>query len=243
MSDPTFRIRNIAPPDLPSDAGMRRLFYGWVVELGLKRKDRELAQGLDRHGKELKPLAARTRKYRRSAMTPDGRGDPQAPPLTPARQLSRTRSLLAGRATENAAVFYWKFDPFSGRGWGEVLAYHRRKGRDVIGLSPEGIAAVRAAAWGRWARYKAGHPVPSSPPAPSSLPAFPAHVGKAPTAWATHGIGATTAPPFVPGQATGGMSWREWRAYFTRPNPSPVAIPGRPEGHYNRILAHAWGQG
>lgn len=242
MADPTYRIRGIAPPDLPADPAVRALFWGWVVELGLRRKDRELAQGLDRHGKKLKPIAAKTKAHRRSAMTPDGKGDPKAPPLMPARALSRTRSLLDGRAAKDAAVFFWRFDPFSGKGWGEILAIHRKEGRDVIGLSPKGIAAVRAAAWERWAKFKAGEPVPSSTPPPSARPPIP-RVGKAPTAWATHGIGPSDeAPTFLEGQATGGMSWEEWRRYFRQANPAPVAIPGRPAAAYPRISAFTWGQ-
>jgi hypothetical protein len=237
MADPTFRLRNLAPPDLPAES--RRLFYSFVVEIGLKVKDRELARGLDRHGKPLRAVSAKTAKHRRSAMTPDGKGDPSAPALMPARALSRTRSLLAGRATDDAAIFYWRFDPFSGQGWGRILAIHRRKGRDVIGLSPEGTARVRALAWERWRKYQRGEYVPATTAATAG-PGIP-QVGNYSTKFATFGIGAAAPPKFAEGKGTGGMTWPEWRRYLTQPNPTPVAIPGRPAGAYNRLLAHVWG--
>jgi hypothetical protein len=240
MASPTFRIRGIAPPDLPRDPAIRRLFWGWVVELGLARKDRELAQGLDKNGDPLRPISARTREHRRSAMTPDGRGDPSAPPLMPARQLSRTRSLLAGRAAEDAAIFYWRFDAFSGRSWGDVLAVHRRAGRDVIGLSPKGTARVRALAWERWRRWKAGTLAATPATTRSPSPGIP-KVGSYSTAHATFGIGVRGPEKFGAGEWTGGMTWPEWRRYFRRASPTPVAIPGRPAAAYPRILAHVWG--
>lgn len=238
MADPTYRIRGIAPPDLPSERSVRLMFYSWVVEIGLRVKDRELAQGLDAKGKPLRPISPQTRKRRRSAMTPDGRGDPSAPPLMPARALSRTRSLLAGRATEDAAVFYWRFDPFTGNSWGAVLAIHRRKGRDVIGLSPKGVARVQALAWERWRAWKRGEPIAAA--TRSASPGIP-QVGSYSTEHATFGIGAAKAPAFVPGQSTGGMTWPEWQRYLRQPSPTPVAIPGRPAAAYPRVSAHTWG--
>lgn len=215
------------------------MYYQWVVEIGLRVKDRELAQGLDRHGKPLRPVSARTRKHRRSAMTPDGRGDPSAPALMPARALSRTRSLLAGRATEDAAVFYWRFDPLSGDSWGKILAIHRRKGRDVIGLSDKGVARVRQLAWERWRAYKRGEPIAAG--TASSTPAGIPQVGSYSTKYATFGINAQSPPKFLPGQSTGGMTWPEWRKYLRQPNEATVAPPGRAPGPHNRLLAQIWG--
>jgi hypothetical protein len=238
MAATSYKIRNIAPPDLRNyPEEIRRMWWGWVVEFGLKVKDAELARGLDKDGEDLKRIRPRTRKYRRSAMTPSGKGDPNAPPLMPARALSRTRSLLAGRALSTHAEFYWRFDAFTGESWGKVLAIHARKGRDVIGISPKGLARVKALAWERWAAWKAGRYIPA-PPKPPSVPVVP-RVGTYDVKNATFGIGGTG-----PGgaQSTGGMTWPEWRKYFTSPNPTKVAIPGRPEGRYNRLLSHVWGQ-
>ena len=52
------------------------MYWQWVVDYGLRRKDKELAAGLDKDGNPLRPIAPETRKYRRSAMTPNGKGDP-----------------------------------------------------------------------------------------------------------------------------------------------------------------------
>jgi hypothetical protein len=212
------------------------MYWSWVVEFGLRVKDRELSQGLDKDGNPLKAISAKTRKYRRSAMTASGKGDPSAPPLMPARELSRTRSLLAGRALETHADFYWRFDAWTGESWGRVLAIHARKGRDVIGLSPKGVARVKALSWERWAKWKAGKFQPERPKL-SSAPAIP-RVGTYDVSRATFGIGGGPTPG---AQSTGGMTYPEWRRYFTQPNPTNVAIPGRPAGRYNRLLAHVWG--
>src|SRR4051812_3662699 len=89
-----YAIRGIAPRDLRErDEPTRLLYWSWVTELGLRAKDKELSQGLDKDGRPLRAISAATRKHRRSAMTPSGKGDPSAPPLMPARALSRTRSL------------------------------------------------------------------------------------------------------------------------------------------------------
>ena len=69
-----------------------------------------------------------------------GRADPDAPPLTPCRAASRTRSLLRSAAYPDGAWIYWGLDRHTGRPWGEILDYHRKGGgpsrlpvRDVIG--------------------------------------------------------------------------------------------------------------
>ena len=77
-----------------------------------------------------------------------GPADPDAPPLTPAYGLSRTRSLFTGRAMPGHAEFFWRFDPVTGKPWGRILRYHadgagRLPVRDVIGLSPASLAWVR----------------------------------------------------------------------------------------------------
>ena len=232
----SYKIRGIEPPDLatqPKD--IKTMFWQWVVEFGLRVKDRELAQGLDRDGNPLRAISARTRKYRRSAMTPSGKGDPSAPPLMPARALSRTRSLLAGRALSTHAEFYWRFDAFTGQSWGEVLKIHARKGRNVIGLSDQGVARVRNLAWERWSQWKRGKYVPQ-PARPRSVPVVPM-VGTSDVRRATFGIGASG--PGGP-QSTGGMTWPEWRKYLRQP--AKVEIPGRPKQPYNRLLAYVWGE-
>jgi hypothetical protein len=234
----SYKIRNIAPPDLRGyPEGVRLAFWQWVVEFGLKVKDHELAQGLDKDGEDLEKISPKTRKYRRSAMTPSGKGDPNAPPLMPAKALSRTRSLLAGRALLTHAEFYWRFDAFTGESWGKVLANHAKKGRDVIGLSERGVARVRALAWERWDQWKRGKFVPGTPPV-ASAPVVP-RVGTYDVSRATFGIGGGPTPG---APSTGGMTWPRWRRYFTQKNPTNVPIPGRPEGRYNRLLAHVWGQ-
>src|SRR6185437_1836711 len=151
MAATSFKIRGIEPPDLGSERAIRLMFWGWAVDEGLRVKDAELARGLDKDGAPLRPISPATRKHRRAAMTASGKGDPSAPPLMPAYQLSRTRSLLAGRPLPTHADFYWRFDPFTGDSWGVILAIHAKAGRDVIGLSPKGVAKVKARCWARWA--------------------------------------------------------------------------------------------
>ena len=53
------------------------------------------------------------------------------------------------------AEFYWRFDAFTGDSWGVVLAIQAEKG-DVRGLSPAGVAWVKAQVLRRWNQYKAG---------------------------------------------------------------------------------------
>ena len=128
-----YKIRGIEPPDLAGyGADLKKLYWSWVVELGLKRKDRELSQGLDKDGSPLRAISQYTRDHRRSAMTPSGKGDPGAPPLTPGYQKSRTRSLLAGRAFTTHAAFFWKYDAWTGDSWAVVLSYQAARGRDAL---------------------------------------------------------------------------------------------------------------
>jgi GNAT superfamily N-acetyltransferase len=234
----SYKIRGIAPPDLADQpANVRKMYWQWVVDYGLKRKDKELAAGLNKDGGPLRPISPETRKYRRSAMTASGKGDPSAPPLTPGRQLSRTRSLLAGRALSTHAEFYWRFDAFTGDSWGVVLAVQATRGRDVFGLSPAGTAWVQAQALKRWEAYRMGAHRETAK-VMERLPAVVPQIGHPVTRHATFGIGAT--PDLTRGRWTGGMSVGEMRAHFLEP--AGVAIPGRPAGTYNRLLESVWGK-
>lgn len=152
-----YAIAHVAPSGLTR--AEREAFYAHVVELGLARKDRELAAGLDKDGKPLRPITPETRKYRRSAMTPSGKGDPNAPPLTPAHERSRTRALLTGRAEDDRAYFWWRYDPLTYDSWAVILSYQREQGRDVFGLSKAGVAWVVAHATARIERARHGRPV------------------------------------------------------------------------------------
>lgn len=128
---------------------LKREFYRACLQIALEVKDEELARGLDKNGRPLAPISQYTRDHRHSAMGP---ASPDAPPLTPAYGLSRTRSLLTGRLEGSALLFYWKADQ-EGRHWGRILGYHRqgRRGpqRDVIGLAPDSVRQIqlRARAW------------------------------------------------------------------------------------------------
>ncbi len=242
-----YSIRGIEPPDLyrfPDD--VRKLFWGWVVELGIKAKAKDVIAGLDKDGQPLKAIKPKTRKNRKSAMTPSGKGDPAAPPLIPGWQKSRTYSLLYGTAFVDHAEFGWRFDAWTGKQWGKILAFQAQHGRDTIGLSPDGIARVKVQAWSKWAQWKAG--TLKEPAARKPIAAAPVvGVGRPVTPDAVFGIGAN-APPT--GQFSGGMTQKEWAAYFrgqaraappgrptAPPSRSPITGPG-----YNRILQHIWGQ-
>ena len=129
------------------------MFWQWVVDLGLERKDKELAHGWDKNGKvhRLKP---KTIKYRKSEVGPV---HPNAPRLIPALNLSRVRSLLTGRAHTTSAEFWWKFDSVTGESFATILHYQADEyGHDVFGLSPQGTAAVKQAAAAKWQAWIAG---------------------------------------------------------------------------------------
>lgn len=252
-----FKVRGIEPPDLRDyDQSTRKLYWSWVVEYGLKRKDKELSQGLDKDGKPLRPITEYTRKHRRSAMTPSGKGDPGAPPLTPAFQKSRTRSLLAGRAFSTHAEFYWRYDSWTGASWAVVLSYQATRGRDVFGLSDAGTAYVKAQSWAKWARWKEGKvrsvSVAGKATTPASAPRAPAprpgesktiNQGRKPTEAATYGINAEG-----PKKGHGGRTPAEWDAYFRQT--ASAELPGRPANppsksdivgpRYNRIIRQTW---
>ena len=96
----TFFLLKIAPAEVRRLPPVDRIaYYRLIVEYGLRRKDWELARGLNARGEPLPLVMPATRKHRRSEMTATGLGDPRAPYLMPGRGLSRTRSLLAGKAS------------------------------------------------------------------------------------------------------------------------------------------------
>jgi hypothetical protein len=136
----------------------RRAYYKRVVELVKEQKDRDLAAGLDRFGAPMVALAPATIAHRHSDMGP---ADPNAPPLTPAHALSRTRALFDGRAFADHAEFFWRDDRFSGLHWGKVLGWHREGAghlpvRDVIGISRQSLDAIRPKAHQWWSLFKHG---------------------------------------------------------------------------------------
>jgi hypothetical protein len=109
--------------------------------------DKSRRKGLDRFGRALALISEHTYNNRRSAM---GDADPDAPPLTPAYDLSRTRSFLRKRNTDRGVYFWWKYDPRVRRSWGVILGYHATgqvRGapvRDVIGFSDAEKTAIKA---------------------------------------------------------------------------------------------------
>lgn len=220
-----FSIRGIQPPALRgADDATRTAFWAVVVREALVEKDRELARGLDKDGKPLRRISAATRKHRRSAMTPTGKGDPSAPPLTPGRALSRTRSLLAGRAYPGRATLFWRYDPFTYDSWAAVLRAQKDQGRDVFGLSPEGLARVTARSWHAFARRRRDPLAPVLPAIqPAAAPARPVpRVGTTRMDWAEAGMGAR---PHKPGAATtGGLPWEGWLK-FLRGSAPPSTTP------------------
>ena len=148
-----YRIRGIEPADLIQfPESVRLMYWGWVVELGLKRKDQDLAAGLDKDGAPLRPLKPESIKHRKSQVGPTFR---HARPLSPGQARSRVRSLLTGRAHTSSAEFWWKFDPITGRSFADVLLAQQEQGRDVFGLSPAGTSWVRSEAAKRWQAWTA----------------------------------------------------------------------------------------
>jgi hypothetical protein len=157
LTEDGYSIYGLEPPELyryPQD--VKLMYWHWVLELALRAKDRDLARGLDKNGEPLRPIAKVTRENRRSAMTASGKGDPSAPPLIPAWQRSRVRSLLTGREFKDHVEFWWKFDPYTRDSFARILEYQKEQGRDVFGLSQASIRRVRAQAWARWNKWRAG---------------------------------------------------------------------------------------
>jgi hypothetical protein len=148
-----YRLRGFGPTDLSTYPDRTKLmFWQWVVDLGLARKDLELSRGWDKDG-AVHPLRPTTIKYRRSQMGPVHK---RAPRLTPALDLSRVRSLLTGRAHATSAEFWWKFDSVTGASFAAILHYQADEyGHDVFGLSPQGTAWVTSEAMKKWNAWKA----------------------------------------------------------------------------------------
>jgi hypothetical protein len=154
----SFIVDGIEPANDPewllAGESVRREFWRAVVVYVIKAKEVELSAGLDRFGKRLAPIKVKTRKYRKSEM---GAADPVAPPLMPAYGVSRTRLNLTGRAYPDRAQFFWT------DGWGRILAIHAAGSRkrhlpkrDVIGLSPAGLADVKRDALQWWSARRNG---------------------------------------------------------------------------------------
>ena len=254
MASTYYILKNgIAPPDLRNyPEQVRLMFWGWVTELGLKVKDGELARGLNAKGKPLPPVPAKTRKRRRSAMTPSGRGDPSAPYLMPGKGLSRTRSLLAGKPHADYAEFWWRYDAYTGDSWGRILSYHARRGEayNVIGLSPRGVSMVASQARQKWERWKAGS-LPAPKPQPIKAPAVATKVvGETDLRYTTFGIGANRAEveqAIEEGRFSGfrtAEEWRKrWRGNAAAPRlrePATTSYAVR-QGNSNVLLQHVWG--
>lgn len=249
----TYFVLKAAPPDLPrDDSAVRLMYFGWVVELGLHRKDWELARGLNAKGEPLPAIKPETAKHRRSAMTPSGKGSRSAPYLMPGRGLSRTRSLLAGKAHANYAEFWWRYDPHTGDQWGKILAAHARRGKayDVVGLSPKGQAWVAAQAAARWRKWKAGTlgtPTTYTPAVAATIDV--PLVGRTNLDHATEGIGGTleqARKAIAEGRSSGLLSASEWERYWRQARPS--IAPARAgtsrsvqRGKSNVLLQHVWG--
>lgn len=250
----TFYVLKLMPAEVRKLPAADRLAYNQiVVDLGLRRKDWELSRGLNAKGEPLPGVKVETAKHRRSEMTPTGKGDPRAPYLMPGRGLSRTRSLLAGKAHADYAEFGWRYDAWTGDQWGKILAMHARRGEayNVVGLSPKGIAWVAANAIREWRKRQAGWasilPMQPAPAAPVSVPL----VGRTNLDHATEGIGGTleqARKAIAEGRSSGFLSQSEWRRYFASSRP-PIA-PARPgtaysvrQGASNVLLQHVWGPG
>jgi len=239
-----FTLRGLLPPALRGEPDTVKIqFYSYVLQVTLKEKDRELAEGKDKDGKPLRPISPRTRKYRRSAMTPSGKGDPSAPPLMPGRALSRTRSLLTGRAFPDRCEIWWSYDPLTYDSWARILEYQRDRwpGRDVFGLSQDALARVTARSWKAFARWQAGRKSAPPPPPPIGRPVAPAPrrlptPGRAPTPTAEPGMGPTPHPAGV--ESTGGLTWPEWSKRLRQPAPTPRTGRRRP---FNVLLRMIFG--
>jgi hypothetical protein len=257
----------VAPPDLTRypDA-VRIMFWNWVVDLGLRRKDWELARGLNARGEPLPGVLPATRKHRTSEMTPSGKGDPGAPYLMPGRGLSRTRSLLTGKAHADYAEFFWRYDAHTGDQWGRILAWHANRGKayDVVGLSPAGIAAVAQQAQRRWRQWLLSTPTLSGFPSvvgdtqqrpaaalqPVSRNPVQTGLGRTNLTFATFGIGGSKEQAqraIDEGRSSGFRTQAEWTAYFrqARPvgtlvNPSATSYSVR-KGSSNVLLQSVFG--
>jgi len=158
----TLSGKSLEPPGLEwqlAPASLRLLYWKKFGELAAKAKDAELAAGLDKNGNRMAEIANSTREARLNPnYSPMGVADPNAPPLTPVYDASRTRSLLRWKADASGVTFYWAYDSHTGDSWGVILDYHRkpfgsRPARDVFGLSTNGKNRVKTAAIRWWNQY------------------------------------------------------------------------------------------
>lgn len=145
--------RSLAPAD-------RSALLQALVVISLEEKDADLAKGLGADGEPLVRISEHTRLHRHSEMGP---ADPNAPALTPAYALSRTRALLVAEASPSGdgVDHWWAYDPHTGGPWGQILDYHRRgvgrlPVRDVIGCGPACLGRIRRRLAGWWRLYQKG---------------------------------------------------------------------------------------
>ncbi len=152
----------LTPGDLEwslAPSSLRKLYWQQFGKIAAEIKDAELAAGLDKDGKRMADIADSTREARLNpAYSPMGIADPDAPPLTPCYDASRTRSLLRFKADPGGVTFYWDYDSNTGGSWGIILSYHQvpfgnRPARDVFGLSRNGQNRARSAAVRWWNQY------------------------------------------------------------------------------------------
>jgi hypothetical protein len=110
-----------------------------------------------------------------------------------------------------------------------VLRIQAKKGRNVFGLSPQGLARVTARSWDAMRKMQAGHlpevPPPIVQPAPQKARLIP-KVGTTGMTYAEPGVGMS---PHAPGsETTGGLPFRQWLQFLRRPVPATGPGPRRP---------------
>ena len=120
----------------------------------------------------------------------------------------------------------------------DLLTYHREAGRDVFGISEDGIDIIRRKSLRDWMVFKrSGLVAPAVPPlrgiAPPAIPAPPP--GRVSTRFATPGLPGVTPP--ARGVPMGAMTERQLRTFMKER--APAAVPARP-GQYTRLIAHVW---
>lgn len=173
MAQNYFMVDGLAPVHdprwMPSTPAQKISFFKVCRELVLQQFDLQLAAGIGKNGSGLTALKPKTIKYRKSAM---GTADPNAPPLTPAHELSRTRSWVDARIMGNSIQVFWR------KGWGQILGYHRAGSkrlpvRDVIGLAESYRQVVVKQAHSWWNSFISGLPVRAPVRPKAGVPAQP----------------------------------------------------------------------
>jgi hypothetical protein len=179
-------------------------------------------------------------------MTPSGKGDPAAPPLIPAWQKSRVRSLLTGREYVDHAAFWWRFDSYTRDSFARILEYQQQAGRDVFGLSQPSVMRVRAQAWQRWDKWRKGkYEEKVREPLPSTI--LPVGATRGPMTYAerkayVHGaskadlLGRPRAPQ-AKSEVAGKWYSRLIRAMHERPGQMPPPPPPAPAAPAPRFPA------